>query len=104
MPVRSGGWTDDTFVNHNQRPHGEIMNEMGSRRALIAYLFLALFSHLSIAQEAGEQRPSRIIIHAARLLEDRTGKTRADEAIVIDGNKIVSIGRLLQSQPQKIDR
>jgi len=46
------GWTDDTFVNHNQRPHGEIMKEMGLRRALIAYLFLALFSHLSIAQEA----------------------------------------------------
>src|SRR5438132_13254727 len=75
MPVRSGGWTDDTFVNHNQRPHGEIMKEMGLRRALVAYLFLALFSHLSIAQEGGEHRPSRIIIHAAKLLEVKTGKS-----------------------------
>src|SRR5947209_20246510 len=91
MPVRSGGLTDDTFVNHNPRPHGEIMKEMGLRRALIAYLFLALFSHLSIAQEAGEHRPSRIIIHAAKLLEVKTGKTVADQAVVIEGDKIVSV-------------
>src|SRR2546427_5371259 len=104
MPVRSGGWTDDTFVNHNQRPHGEIMKEMGLRRALIAYLFLALFSHLSIAQEAGEHRPSRIIIHAAKLLEVRTGKTLADQAIVIDGDKIVSVGPMVQVQRSTSDR
>src|SRR6184192_3344046 len=72
------------------------MNEMGLRRALIAYLFLALFSHLSIAQEAGEHRPSRIIIHAAKLLEVKTGKTLADQAIVIEGDKIVSVGPMAQ--------
>src|SRR5436190_406403 len=72
------------------------MNEMGLRRALIAYLFLALFSHLSIAQEAGEHRPSRIIIHAAKLLEVKTGKTVADQAIVIEGEKIVSVGPMAQ--------
>src|SRR6266704_1500389 len=104
MPVRSGGWTDDTFVNHNQRPHGEIMNEMGLRRALIAYLFLALFSHLSIAQEAGEHRPSRIIIHAAKLLEVKAGKTVADQAIVIEGDKIVSVGPMAQVQRSTSDR
>src|SRR6266699_3465046 len=104
MPVRSGGWTDDTFVNHNQRPHGEIMKEMGLRRALIAYLFLALFSHLSIAQEAGEHRPSRIIIRAAKLLEVKTGKTLADQAIVIDGDKIVSVGPMAQMQRSTSDR
>src|SRR6266513_5069286 len=104
MPVRSGGWTDDTFVNHNQRPHGEIMKEMGLRRALIAYLFLALFSHLSIAQEAGEHRPSRIIIPAAKLLEVKAGKTLADQAIVIDGDKIVSVGPMVQVQRSTRDR
>src|SRR3989449_79276 len=104
MPVRSGGWTDDTFVNHNQRPHGEIMKEMGLRRALVAYLFLALFSHLSIAQEGGEHRPSRIIIHAAKLLEVKTGKTLADQAIVIDGDKIVSVGPMVQVQRSTSDR
>src|SRR6266705_3467313 len=104
MPVMSGGWTDDTFVNHNQRPHGEIMNEMGLRRALIAYLFLALFSHLSIAQEAGEHRPSRIIIHAAKLLEVKAGKTVADQAIVIEGDKIVSVSPMVQVQRSTSDR
>src|SRR5437868_7813087 len=104
MPVRSGGWTDDTFVNHNQRPHGEIMKEMGLRRALIAYLFLALFSHLSIAQEAGEHRPSRIIIHAAKLLEVKTGKTVAEQAIVMDGAEVVSVGPMVQVQRSTGDR
>src|SRR5438477_1421767 len=104
MPVRSGGWTDDTFVNHNQRPHGEIMKEMGLRRALIAYLFLALFSHLSIAQEAGEHRPSRIIIHAGKLLEVKTGKTLSDQGVVIEGDRIVSVGPMAQVQRSTIDR
>src|SRR3989454_1364242 len=104
MPVRSGGWTDDTFVNHNPRPHGEIMKEMGLRRALIAYLFLALFSPLSFAQEAGEHRPSRIIIHAAKLLEVKTGKTVADQAVVMEGDRIVSVGPMAQVQRSTSDR
>src|SRR5207244_13220408 len=103
MPVMSGVWTYDRFVNHNQRPHGEIMKEMGLRRALIAYLFLALFSHLSIAQEAGEHRPSRIIIHAAKLLEVKAGKTVADQAVVIEGDKIVSVGPMAQMRRSASD-
>src|SRR5437660_11435547 len=67
------------------------MKEVGLRRALIVYLFLGLFGQISIAQEAGEHRPSRIIIHAAKLLEVKTGKTVADQAIVIEGEKIVSV-------------
>jgi imidazolonepropionase-like amidohydrolase len=104
MPARSGGWTDDTFVNRNQRPHEEIMKEMRLRHALVAYLFLGLFGHISIAQEADEHRPSRIIIHAAKLLEVKTGKTRVDEAIVIDGDKIVSVGPMAQVQRSTSDR
>src|SRR3989442_15943199 len=68
------------------------MKEVGLRRALIVYLFLGLFGQISIAQEAGEHRPSRIIIHAAKLLEVKTGKTLADQTIVIEGKKIVSVG------------
>ena len=80
------------------------MNEMGLRRTLIAYLFLALFSHLSIAQEAGEHRPSRIIIHAAKLLEVKTGKTVADQAVVMEGDRIVSVGPMAQVQRSTSDR
>src|SRR5437763_1989 len=72
------------------------MKEVGLRRALIVYLFLGLFGQISIAQEAGEHRPSRIIIHAAKLLEVKTGKTVADQAIVIEGEKIVSVGPMAQ--------
>ena len=81
------------------------MKEMGLRRALIAYFFVALFGHLSIAQEAGERRPGRIIIiHAAKLLEVKTGKTLADQAIVIEGEQIVSLGPMAQVQPSTGDR
>src|SRR5439155_22999463 len=72
------------------------MKEVGLHRALIVYLFLGLFGQISIAQEAGEHRPSRIIIHAAKLLEVKTGKTLADQAIVIEGEKIVSVGPMAQ--------
>jgi imidazolonepropionase-like amidohydrolase len=80
------------------------MKEMRLRHALVAYLFLGLFGHISIAQEADEHRPSRIIIHAAKLLEVKTGKTRVDEAIVIDGDKIVSVGPMAQVQRSTSDR
>ena len=81
------------------------MKEMGLRRALIAYFFVALFGHLSIAQEAGEHRPGRIIIiHAAKLLEVKTGKTLADQAVVIEGEQIVSVGPMAQVQRSTSDR
>src|SRR5881398_3514474 len=80
------------------------MKEVGLRRALIVYLFLGLFGQISIAQEAGEHRPSRIIIHAAKLLEVKTGKTLADQAIVIEGDKIVSVGPMVQMQRSTSDR
>src|SRR5207245_251545 len=46
----------------------------------------------------------RIIIHAAKLLEVKTGKTLADQAIVIDGDKIVSVGPMVQVQRSTSDR
>src|SRR6266446_2584037 len=80
------------------------MKEVGLRRALIVYLFLGLFGQISIAQEGGEQRPSRIVIHAAKLLEVKAGKTVADQAIVIEGDKIVSVGPMAQVQRSTSDR
>src|SRR5437588_5746771 len=72
------------------------MKEVGLRRALIVYLFLGLFGQISIAQEGGEQRPGRSVIQAAKLLEVKTGKRLADQAIVIEGEKIVSVGPMAQ--------
>jgi imidazolonepropionase-like amidohydrolase len=80
------------------------MKEVGLRRALIVYLFLGLFGQISIAQEGGEQRPGRIVIHAAKLLEVKAGKTVADQAIVIEGDKIVSVGPMAQVQRSTSDR
>jgi len=80
------------------------MKEVGLRRALIVYLFLGLFGQISIAQEGGEQRLGRIVIHAAKLLEVKAGKTVADQAIVIEGDKIVSVGPMAQVQRSTSDR
>src|SRR5437867_2184019 len=80
------------------------MKEVGLRRALIVYLFLGLFGQISIAQEAGEHRPSRIIIHAAKLLEVKTGKAVADQAVVMEGDRIVSVGPMAQVQRSTSDR
>src|SRR6266536_2846246 len=79
------------------------MKEVGLRRALIVYLFLGLFGQISIAQEGGEQRLGRIVIHAAKLLEVKAGKTVADQAIVIEGDKIVSVGPMAQVQRSTSD-
>src|SRR5438552_17535045 len=72
------------------------MIEVGLRRALIVYLFLGLFGQSSVGQEGGRQRPGRIVIHAAKLLEMKRVNTLADQAIVIEGEKIVSVGPMAQ--------
>ena len=43
-------------------------------------------------QAAQEQAPKRVVVRAGRLLDVKTGKTLTDQAIVIEGDKIVSVG------------
>jgi imidazolonepropionase-like amidohydrolase len=46
----------------------------------------------AMAQPATQPAPKRVVIRAARVLDVKSGKTLADQAIVIDGDKIVSVG------------
>jgi len=39
-----------------------------------------------------QQASKRTVIHAGKLLDVKTGNTLSDQAIVIDGDKIVSVG------------
>jgi imidazolonepropionase-like amidohydrolase len=40
----------------------------------------------------GQQAPKRTVVHAGKLLDVKTGNTLSDQAIVIEGDKIVSVG------------
>jgi len=53
---------------------------------------LALAFVVLLAAAASAQAPARTVVRAGRLLDVRTGQIYKDQAIVIEGDKIVSIG------------
>ena len=53
---------------------------------------LTLAIVLLLAAIASAQTPPRTVVRAGRLLDVRTGQVSKDQAIVIEGDKIVSIG------------
>ena len=64
-----------------------------ARRSVVAVsLILLALSGLMAAQQA----PSRVIVRAGNLLDVKAGKTLADQAIVIEGDKIVSVGAMAE--------
>ena len=58
-----------------------------ARQALICIAF----STLAFAQTLPATAPKRIVIHAGRFLDVKTGNVSTNQAIVIEGDKIVSI-------------
>src|ERR1700730_14543167 len=69
----------------------------------IVLLSFAL-SVLGLTQESATRSPERVLLHAGRLLDVRSGKIRADQAVVIEGNKIVSVGEMAQANRASGDR
>jgi imidazolonepropionase-like amidohydrolase len=56
-------------------------------------LALTLLTVLVVAPQLAAQTPSRrVVVHAGRLLDVKTGKILTDQAIVIEGDRIVSVG------------
>ena len=51
-----------------------------------------LFAVICLGALAVTQTPKHVAVHAGHLLDVKTGKTAADQTIVIEGAKIVSIG------------
>jgi len=56
----------------------------------LAVLLLASIS--LIAQDAKAPQPTRLVVHAAQLLDPKTGNILKDQAIFIEGDKIVKVG------------
>jgi imidazolonepropionase-like amidohydrolase len=59
---------------------------------------------LANAQKANAKSTGRVIVHAGKLLDVRTGKTLTDQAIVIEGGKITSVGSYTQAKRSGDDR
>src|SRR6266478_5559509 len=60
-----------------------------SRRGVAAAVALATLAGMAIT--AGAQAPKRVVIRAGRVLNVRTGELRANQAMVIEGDKITQI-------------
>lgn len=70
--------------------------------AIIVTLFV--LSAFAIAQEPAAKPSGRVIVHAGRLLDVRSGKTLTNQAIVVEGGKIVSAGPFTQVNRSAGDR
>jgi imidazolonepropionase-like amidohydrolase len=63
---------------------------MAAKQFLFA-LLVALIA-LGGGPAAAQQSPNRVIVKAGHLLDVKTGKTLSNQAVVIEGDKIVSVG------------
>jgi imidazolonepropionase-like amidohydrolase len=70
---------------------------MKKARNFVFRLILASFA-LGVFATAQQPKPAgRVMVHAGKLLDVHTGKTLNDQAIVIDGGKIVSVDPFTQA-------
>ena len=75
-------------------------------RGIFVVVILAAFvtGAFLTAQESATKSASRVIVHAGKLLDVRSGKTLTDQAIVIEAGKIVSVGPFTPSNRSASDR
>jgi len=68
----------------------------GSQPASVAAILCAV---LISCAAFGQRAPKRTVIHSGKLLDVKTGSTLSDQAIVIEGDKIVSVGPMASVKP-----
>src|SRR5213594_4071499 len=59
--------------------------------SVVSLVLISVLFNPVRAQESAA-KPNRTVLHAARLLDVKTGKISSDQAIVIEGDKIASVG------------
>ena len=64
---------------------------VGSRWKIVSALVLAMLAGMTMTASAQAPAPKRTVIRAGRVLNVRTGELRANQAIVIEGDKIAQI-------------
>ena len=73
------------------------MKEIFRSFLLELILLSSVLTVFATAQEHAAKTPERVIVHAGKMLDVRSGKTLTDQAIVIEGGKIVSVGPMAQA-------
>ena len=68
------------------------MTHSHSRWASFLSLAILLIPFPLTAQSGSEPAPRRVVVHAGHVLDVKTGNTLNDQVIVIEGDKIVSVG------------
>src|SRR5258708_3636196 len=89
----------------------KVMNISSDRRSMSAKSLSRIrwYSALAcvvvfFAAASAQQAPKRTIVHAGKLLDVKTGNTLSDQAIVIEGGKIVSVGSMSGVKPSSDDQ
>jgi imidazolonepropionase-like amidohydrolase len=78
------------------------MNKPGTY--VLAVSILLSLSSVARAQETATAAVQRVVLHAGKLLDVRSGKTLSDQTIVIEAGKIVSVGSAGQANRSSGDR
>jgi imidazolonepropionase-like amidohydrolase len=80
------------------------MNKPGNYVLAVIILLSWTLSAMVRAQEIATPAVQRVVHHAGKLLDVRSGKTLSDQTIVIEGGKIVSVGSAGQANRSSGDR
>jgi imidazolonepropionase-like amidohydrolase len=80
------------------------MKKSVKRILLVIMLTSFVIGGPAIAQESAAKSTGRVVVHAGKLLDVRSGKTLTDQAIVIEAGKITSVGPFAQAKPSADDR
>jgi len=80
------------------------MKKSVKRILLVIMLTSFALGSFSTAQESASKSTGRVVVHAGKLLDVRSGKTLTDQAIVIEAGKITSVGPFAQAKPSADDR
>ena len=79
------------------------MKKPGKHVISLTVLLLLVLTTSGLAQEIASST-QRVVVHAGKLLDVRSGKTLNDQAIVIEAGKIVSVGPMGQAKRSSADR
>src|SRR5579862_5087205 len=73
-------------------------------RRIFPGIVFSLFFFGSYATAQQSKPAGRVVVHAGKLLDVRTGKMLTDQAVVIEGGKIVNVGPFAQASRSAGDR
>jgi imidazolonepropionase-like amidohydrolase len=80
------------------------MVRSASRFVVATAVTLLALGGLIAAEQPTQPAPSRVVVRAGNLLDVKTGKTLANQAIVIEGDKIVSVGAMADVKSSPSDK